>query len=343
MSILVSIIVPVYNTKISYLEKCIESILKQTYQKYELIIVNDGSTNNEIVTVCEKYEEKDNRIKVYHKKNEGVSIARNYGLEKSTGNLITFVDADDWIEKNYLEYFVNQYEENRCNILLCDRIFEYNKISCDTYFFDCEKILTTNEREELISLTIKTGIGGAWCKLYEKDFLLRNQLKYIPHLKRTQDVIFNLYAFQYCKSVHYLHKCLYHYRMNELSVTKKYNENALQDLSKTIFEFEKFVKTYYPLNPRINNDLYLKKLNIATEIMKLNYFHKLNRMTWKETKKELSLMFDDDLFKDMIKKIDFKQLNWFGKIKIFLIRGHLFFLLKLFFKLQDLIRVKKLQ
>ena len=91
----VSIIVPIYN-KEKYLEKCLDSILGQTYRDLEIILVDDGSTDNSLV-ICQHYAEKDPRIKIYHKPNGGVSSARNLGLEKSTGKYISFVDPDDFI------------------------------------------------------------------------------------------------------------------------------------------------------------------------------------------------------------------------------------------------------
>ena len=97
----VSIIVPIYN-KEKYLEKCLDSILGQTYRDLEIILVDDGSTDNSLA-ICQRYAEKDLRIKIYHKPNGGVSSARNLGLEKSTGTLISFADPDDSLHAECIE------------------------------------------------------------------------------------------------------------------------------------------------------------------------------------------------------------------------------------------------
>ena len=128
---LISIIIPIYNNE-KFISRCLDSIINQTYKKIEIIIVNDGSTDKSL-DVISKYEKKDNRIKVINKKNEGVSIARNIGIESSKGDYITFVDADDWleldaIEKLYIEiteknvdvvrgnYYINKFISDNANI-----------------------------------------------------------------------------------------------------------------------------------------------------------------------------------------------------------------------------------
>ena len=110
MSPTISIIIPVYNVE-AYLDDCINSLLKQTYKNFEVILINDGSTDNSGI-ICDQYACKDNRIKVYHKINEGVSIARNFGLEKAKGEWVCFIDSDDWIKDETLEY-VSKYWHNK--------------------------------------------------------------------------------------------------------------------------------------------------------------------------------------------------------------------------------------
>ena len=104
----ISVIVPVYNVE-NYIEKCIESILSQTYTDFELLLINDGSSDKS-GSICDAYVNKDERIRVFHKKNEGVSIARNLGIKRSLGEWICFVDSDDWVENLYLEKFVENKE-----------------------------------------------------------------------------------------------------------------------------------------------------------------------------------------------------------------------------------------
>ncbi|MEG0457025.1 MAG: glycosyltransferase family 2 protein, partial [Oscillospiraceae bacterium] len=97
----ISVIVPVYNVE-KYLNRCVESIIKQTYKNLEIILIDDGSPDN-CGQLCEQFKTQDNRIKVYHKKNEGLGLTRNLGLKEATGNYITFVDSDDWIGPQHIE------------------------------------------------------------------------------------------------------------------------------------------------------------------------------------------------------------------------------------------------
>ena len=116
----ISIIVPIYNTE-KYLQRCIESLINQTYQNLEIILVNDGSTDNS-EKICAKYKKTDNRIKVFSKVNGGQSSARNLALENITGDYIGFVDSDDWIALDTYEYLMNIIEKNSADIAFIERI-----------------------------------------------------------------------------------------------------------------------------------------------------------------------------------------------------------------------------
>ena len=114
MDKLISVIVPVYNVE-KFLDKCISSIVNQTYKNLEIILIDDGSTD-ESVQICDKWQEKDNRVRLTHKENTGVSDTRNIGLEKTTGEYICFVDSDDYIEPDYIENLYKSLTENNADI-----------------------------------------------------------------------------------------------------------------------------------------------------------------------------------------------------------------------------------
>lgn len=117
MEDLISVIVPVYKVE-KYINKCVDSIINQTYTNLEIILVDDGSPDN-CGNICDEYAKKDNRIKVVHKENAGVSSARNIGLEKSSGKYITFIDADDYVEKNYCEELLNILKIENADCVAC--------------------------------------------------------------------------------------------------------------------------------------------------------------------------------------------------------------------------------
>ena len=123
----VSIIVPVYNVE-KYLRKCLDSLINQTYKNLEIIVINDGSTDNS-ADICDEFAVKDSRVLVIHQKNSGVSVARNVGLDKMTGSYVTFVDSDDYLEKNAVERFLQIMCNNSADIVFCEsKTFFKNKI-----------------------------------------------------------------------------------------------------------------------------------------------------------------------------------------------------------------------
>ena len=156
----VSVIVPVYNTE-KYLHRCIESILDQTYKMLELILIDDGSTDSSGI-ICDEVAQKDTRVKVLHKKNEGAGEARNCGINIAQGEYICFVDSDDYISSRYIEIMLHAAEKYDCGIVQCDFLFGNE----ENYSFIEEENLTT-----------------LLCLLYEVpgQVLLHAQLHFLSH------------------------------------------------------------------------------------------------------------------------------------------------------------------
>lgn len=166
---IVSIIIPIYNVEM-YLEKCIDSVLKQTYKNIEIILVNDGSTDN-CKKMCDDFSKLDSRIKVFHKENGGLSDARNYGINNATGDYITFIDSDDYVKKDFIEKLYNAITTNKCDIAICghedlypDRIKRY----AFSEKYVNEKVM--GKEETLKHMLYKDGYDvSAWAKLYKRS------------------------------------------------------------------------------------------------------------------------------------------------------------------------------
>lgn len=163
----ISIIVPVYNVE-KYLKKCIESIINQTYSNLEIILVDDGTKDNSGM-ICDEYAQKDNRIKVIHKENGGLSDARNAGMRMATGEYIAFVDGDDYIENDMYEFLYNELKKENADISICNRYLAYeNGTIKNIEKHKTRKIL--NNVEGLIELNSFTSFDMAvWDKLYKKE------------------------------------------------------------------------------------------------------------------------------------------------------------------------------
>jgi glycosyltransferase involved in cell wall biosynthesis len=234
---LISIIVPVYNVE-HYLERCLNSIIKQTYSNIEIIIINDGSKDNSL-EVCQRYQQKDNRIRIISKKNEGVSVARNIGIKEASGKYIGFVDSDDWIEPEMYESMYNTIIKHNCSIAFCN----YSK---DSKFTNSPKLLKTNkevlEKIDIIKDLICNMIGindilpkyynvmgSVWRCLYKKEFIEKFNLSFRPDIQMMEDLIFNIEALIYCDRACIDHGVWYHYMQNKTSYLHSYIENMWID------------------------------------------------------------------------------------------------------------------
>lgn len=173
----ISIIVPVYNVE-KYLGKCIDSILNQTYKNFELILVDDGSTDSS-KTICEVYSKKDNRIKLFHKTNGGLSDARNYGINHSNGEYLLFIDSDDFIHNHYLEILYNTIEKNNADLVICKYKSVYEK---DNVTFDIpDKIdIQKYDRSQVYEkMFLQDGIDvSAVAKIYKKSIFIDNNIMF---------------------------------------------------------------------------------------------------------------------------------------------------------------------
>ena len=171
----ISVIVAVYNLE-QYLDRCIQSVLKQTYTDFELILVNDGSKDSSL-DICLKYEKQDDRIIVLDKENGGLSDARNKGLEIATGEYIEFIDGDDFIEENLLELCINKLEETKADIVMFDVYQYYTETNTKEIIsnpFDENKIYNLENNHELLTSIMNC----AWNKLYRRSLFLENAIQY---------------------------------------------------------------------------------------------------------------------------------------------------------------------
>lgn len=218
----VSIIVPVYNGE-RYIERCLESILSQSYKEIEVIIVDDGSMDNS-KKILEKFLER--RVKLYTKKNEGVSKARNFGIEKATGDLILFVDIDDYIDREMVSKLVEKVGIKEKTFILCDNLEIYKSEVFKRKLFESKEI-----DKEMVIREIGSGKAGLVCsKLISKKILEENKIRFNPQLKFCEDQIFFLEVAEKAEEFKYIGEELYFYdRRNEESSTRKYQENLLEN------------------------------------------------------------------------------------------------------------------
>ncbi len=223
----VSIIVPVYNISENILRQCIESTITQTLKEIEIILVDDGSTNNSGL-ICDEYAKKDNRVKVIHKRNGGLSAARNTGYEKATGRWITFLDSDDWIEPKTCEETYKLGLENSADVVIFGTIQEFEHLKKPfKYKYENGQVFVGNECRELQCeiLDFTGNIATAWGKLFKRSFLEKYNLKHNSELRQgSEGIEFNIRVFEKVKRAVFTDKIYYHYIFNPNSISAKQNE-----------------------------------------------------------------------------------------------------------------------
>lgn len=216
MKELVSVIVPIYCVE-KYVAKCIQSLTEQTYNNIEIILVDDGSPDN-CGAIIDEFKKIDDRIIAIHKRNEGVSAARNSGLDIASGDYIMFVDGDDYVEPDYVEYFVSILKSSGCEIAVNINAFHneefYNNIYSET-IVESEK---TIEMVYLGQLSV-----AVWNKIYKKSFLEKTSMRFNTDLWYAEGMLFNILCLQQTDNVFLGNKPVYHVVSNPLSATRKFN------------------------------------------------------------------------------------------------------------------------
>lgn len=236
-----SIVVPVYNVE-QYLNKCVDSILSQTFRDYELILVDDGSTDGSSL-ICDDYKEKDDRICVWHKKNGGLSEARNYGIEHSNGEYIAFVDSDDWIDSSMYESMMSAIVENDADIAVCGhRVVTVDGEVEETVVFE-KPILLTGTEATIEILKDERMPSFAWNKLYKKS--LFKDIRF-PQGRIYEDTAVMYRYFDMAKSVYVLNNVYYNYLRRPgslcLSQTNEKVVKRVHDNAQAFYERYVFVK-----------------------------------------------------------------------------------------------------
>lgn len=221
---LISVIVPIYNVE-KYLEKCIESIISQSYKNLEILLVNDGSPDSS-KDICEKYQKIDPRIILINKKNGGLSSARNAGLKIAKGEIIVCVDSDDWIHEEMIQTMYKNLEEYDADLSVCNfEIKEANGKKCSKTFTQKIELLNQEQAMQYAILPEKY-YGFAWNKMYRKSIL--QDMLYDETIRKGEDSPFTCEYISKCSKVVYQDIPLYYYRQDTVSITRsKFNPGKM--------------------------------------------------------------------------------------------------------------------
>ena len=345
---LISIIIIVYNTKEEYLRRALESVLNQTIRDIEIILVNDGSDKN-TTDICKEYSTKDKRIKLINQSNMGESVARNVGIENSTTEYITFLDSDDWLEPNMCEDLIKYINEINADfdIIVFNSFVNINKKQYKNEFYCKNGLLNKNDIEDLQLQNIEKGISKyypskvnvsvVWSKVYNKNFIIENNLKFIPNVVRMPDAIFNMYALEKAEKIYVLNKYLYHYRINRYSITQKFSINTI-NYFETYIEYVKKYIIEYKKNKKFEDILNIKIFTSIDNYMTNYFFHNDNNKNRKTLKSEFINLLDKPLYKDAINKIKKERLSLYQRLVLKYVIKKNFFVLKILKKIKSIIK-----
>lgn len=227
--ILVSIIVPIYNVD-KYLEQCISSILDQSYTTLEIILIDDGSTDTSAI-IIDKFARKDSRVQVIYQKNCGVSSARNTGLQAAGGKYVMFIDPDDWVTNDYVEYLLDLAEENNADMALT--IEKYSNYCKKQVKKEVIKIFTA-EKCAVYLLCYNMPVA-VWSKIYRRSFLDKNGIRFFEDIYIGEDFIFNMLAIQHANKIVLGNRKIYYYRKdNSASATTNFTIEKAENGMKAI-------------------------------------------------------------------------------------------------------------
>ena len=229
MGEIVSVVVPVYNIK-EYIDRCIDSIVNQTYSEIEIIIVDDGSSDG-TEQIVDEYEKKYKNIAVYHTENKGVSAARNLGISKASGKWIIFVDGDDYLENGYVETLVELMKKNSdCNLAICNHC-EVDGADNKEKFNWFENVINGKiEKKDKLMLKLfgvefcgesSRYFGTVWGRMYNLPIIIDNNILFPEKLSFGEDLDFNINYLHYAHNAYFSPRALYNYRMRSQSASRE--------------------------------------------------------------------------------------------------------------------------
>ena len=305
---LISVIVPVYKVE-DYLEKCIQSIINQTYNNLQIILVDDGSPDN-CGKICDVYAKKDKRIEVVHKNNGGLSDARNVGINKAKGEYIAFVDSDDYIEKSMYKDMYNLMKKRKADVCICNF---YNVEGNNKILKNPNKGIQEYDKISILKeILLDTKVQSyAWNKLYKKEVF--NNIKY-PVGKKYEDIGTTFYILEKCNKIIVTGKPEYYYLNRKDSIVNNVNEQTIIDyieliikrydyIEKNLKELDKYNK-YYLAKTLITAYYDIKSLkDIKSETQKLfdNLYEKVRKNLESDEKEFINYLSEEQ--KKQIKQI----------------------------------------
>ena len=322
MAPFISVILPIYNVE-SYLERCIQSILDQDFSDYEMILVDDGSTDGS-GQICDGYAEQYDHIRVVHKKNGGLSSARNAGMELARGEYIWWIDSDDWVGKESMSVLYNAVKKEQPDIAKFDhiRVTDTESVVLSTaapgsYTQKCE-----------MDVLLKQAFNGAskfvlsaWSHVYKRTFLIQEGLHFVSEREiGSEDYLFNLQAMLAASSIVVLKETLYYYELRSGSLSQRYKENAPQKYTDLYLRLRAFYDQAgaLPAYERVMNRFYV--WHLIHGICISNEYTLSEKHPLPAARKNVALLLSLPEFQQAVCAVDTAGLSWKQKVHLLAMR-----------------------
>ncbi|MBR3988861.1 MAG: glycosyltransferase [Clostridia bacterium] len=321
MNELVSVVVPVYNVE-KYLNRCISSIANQTYKNLEIILVDDGSPDN-CPQICDEWAAKDIRVKVIHKKNQGLGLARNTGIDNATGDYICFFDSDDSIEPDTIETCVNIALEHNAELV----VFGHDDVTPDMKLLGthipCPKknLFTADEVKEVLlpySLysNLETGedwniVMSAWNKLYSMNIIKKSGWRFASEREIISEDFYSLTElYGYLGSVYILDKAFYHYTVNNASLSRSYRPDRFERI-KVFYDVMNSLSKRMGLCDVLDQSIKGVTFGLIIGTMKIIV---ASELSFKQRCSELRKIVKDNFLQNLVSETEYSGAGWQKKL-----------------------------
>lgn len=299
---LFSIIIPIYNSE-KYLHRCLDSILAQTFTDYEVILIDDGSTDSSSV-ICNEYSKKYSRFKTYHLQNGGPSRARNTGLAKSLGGYLLFVDSDDWLESYALKIYADTIVKYNPEIIKSG--YEVDYVNGHKVIHRCNKETLLNDKTQIFINTEDAGYAGfLWNSLFNRKIV--GSTRFNESLKWLEDHLFSFELFARCNNLVMLPTVTYHYTINPgQSLSNVKDAQMVYDASQQEYQLKKILSVDNKKAYDLNVNSYLAKMVMVVNILYRNYSYTERKIFRKRNPIRLHLGLNDTQTRLYYSKLPFR-------------------------------------
>ena len=330
-----SVVIPVYNVE-KYVRECVDSVLNQTMKDFELILVDDGSTDSS-GAILDEYRKKDSRITVIHKKNGGVSAARNDAIKKCAGEYIYIMDSDDYLEPDALSCMYDEAVRTAADVVITDHC-KFTETEENPYHYFPKSFVTEDPKviSQIQTMVLHKGyapfhtpenngmgLGAPWTKLIRTELIKENHLQFDPYVRGVfDDCLFSLGVFNYARRISYVRKITYHFRVLQTSLTHRFRSDQLVIYSRIFERIEAFCSGFHK-GGRFRKAYYARVVTYLSLSFDTYFFHKEYQGGIRKNYREFMSTIKSERYHTAIQSADITRLSKREKRIVNYVRKHL--------------------